>query len=51
VIDARKEVKKMLSKSSLRRLVAVAFVLGVLAAVTPAAGLAQNIGGGPVPTG
>ncbi len=41
----------MLSKTSLRRLLAAGFVLGVLAAVTPASGLAQNVGGGPVATG
>ena len=39
----------MLFKTRLRRLIAVGLVLGVLTAVTPAAGLAQNIGGGPVP--
>jgi hypothetical protein len=51
VIDRRKEVTKMLSKTSLRRLLAACLVLGVLAAVTPAAGLAQNGGGGPIATG
>jgi hypothetical protein len=47
VIDARKEVTKMLHKATFRRLFAVAFMLGVLAATSPAASLAQNIGGGP----
>ena len=41
----------MLSKSNLRRLCAAALVLGVLAAVTPAAGRAANPGGGGRPTG
>ena len=41
----------MLSRTRLRRLVAVGLVLGALAAVTPAAGLAQNVGGGGAPTG
>jgi hypothetical protein len=51
VIDERKEVTKMLSKTKLRRLLAVGLALGVLAAVTPSAGLAQNGGGGPIATG
>jgi hypothetical protein len=41
----------MLSKTSLRRLLVAGLVLGVLAAVSPAAGIAANIGGGPVATG
>jgi hypothetical protein len=50
VIDARKEVTKMLHKTSFRRVLAVGFVVGVLAAVAPATGLAANEGGGgPVP--
>jgi hypothetical protein len=49
VIDQGKEVTKMSSKRSLRRLIAVGFALGVLAAVTSAAGLASNPGGGPHP--
>lgn len=36
----------MLSKTRLRRLFATGLVLGALAAVAPAAGLAQNGGGG-----
>jgi hypothetical protein len=51
VSDRPKEVKKMLSKTSLCRLLAAGLVLGVLAAVTPAAGLAANVGGGPVAIG
>jgi hypothetical protein len=50
VIDRGKEVTTMLSKTSLRRLCAAGLVLGVLAAVTPAAGLAANPGGGGRPT-
>ena len=46
VIDRRKEVTKMLSKASLRRLVTTGLVLGVLAAAAPAPGLAQDVGGG-----
>jgi len=34
------------SRANLRRLLATGLVLGVLAAVTPAAGLASNPGGG-----
>jgi hypothetical protein len=49
VIDRRKEVTKMLSKTSLRRLITAGLVLGVLAATAPAAGLAQNVGGGGAP--
>jgi hypothetical protein len=41
----------MLSKATVRRLVAAGFVLGVLAAATPAASLAANGGGGPRPSG
>jgi len=48
VIDERKEVTRMLSRTRIRRLLAVGLVLGVVAAVTPAAGLAQNVGGGPI---
>jgi len=51
VINRPKEVTKMLSKASLRRLITTGLVLGVLAAATPAAGLAQNVGGGGVPVG
>jgi hypothetical protein len=51
VTDRGKEVTTMLSKTSLRRLCAAGLVLGVLAAVTPAAGLAANPGGGGRPTG
>jgi hypothetical protein len=36
----------MLPKTSLRRLLAVSLALGAIAAVTPAAGLASNPGGG-----
>jgi len=36
----------MFSRANLRRLLATGLVLGVLAAVTPAAGLASNPGGG-----
>src|SRR5262249_1837474 len=46
VINRPKGVTKMLSKASLRRLITTGLVLGVLAAATPAAGLAQNVGGG-----
>jgi hypothetical protein len=49
--DRPKEVKRMLSKTSLRRLLAAGLVLGVLAAVTPATGLASNPGGGPIAIG
>jgi hypothetical protein len=47
VIDARKEVTKMLLKTTFRRVLAVAVMLGVLAAASPAASLADNIGSGP----
>jgi hypothetical protein len=40
----------MPSRTSLRRLLATGLALGVLAAVTPATGLASNPGGGPHPT-
>jgi hypothetical protein len=50
VIDQGKEVTKMLSRTSLRRLLATGLALGVLAALSPAAGLASNPGGGPHPT-
>jgi hypothetical protein len=49
--DRGKEVTKMLSRTSLRRLLATGLALGVLAAVTPAAGLASNPGGGGHPIG
>jgi hypothetical protein len=39
----------MLSRTTLRRLLATGLALGVLAAVAPAAGLASNPGGGPRP--
>jgi hypothetical protein len=39
----------MLSKTTARRLIATGLALGVLAAVTPAAGLGSNVGGGPRP--
>jgi hypothetical protein len=51
VIDQAKEVKKMFSKTSLRRMFAAGFVLGVLAMASPAASLAANVGGGPIATG
>jgi hypothetical protein len=47
VIDARKEVTKMLQKATFRRLFAVAIMLAALAAASPVAALADNIGGGP----
>jgi hypothetical protein len=37
----------MLHKGTFRRLLAMATMLGVLAATSPAASLAENIGGGP----
>jgi hypothetical protein len=37
----------MLLKTTFRRLLAVAVMLGVLAATSPAASLADNIGSGP----
>jgi hypothetical protein len=46
VIDAGKEVTKMLHTTTIRRLLAVGFVVGALAAVAPATGLAANPGGG-----
>jgi len=51
VIDHGEEVTKMLSRTSLRRLLATGLALGVLAAVTPATGLASNPGGGGHPIG
>ena len=51
VIDRGKEVTEMLSRTSLRRLLATGLALGVLAAVTPATGLASNPGGGGHPIG
>jgi hypothetical protein len=47
VIDATKEVTKMLRDFSARRLLAVGLVMGALAAAAPAASLASNGGGGP----
>jgi hypothetical protein len=46
VIDARKEVTKMLHTTRIRRLLAVGLVVGALAAVAPATGLASYPGGG-----
>jgi hypothetical protein len=40
-------VTKVLHKATFRRLFAVAVMLGVLAATSPAASLAENVGGGP----
>ena len=37
----------MLHKTTFRRLLAVAVMLGVLAATSPAASIAENIGGAP----
>ncbi len=37
----------MLHKATFRRLLTVAVMLGVLAAISPAASLAENIGTGP----
>ena len=51
VIDQGKEVTEMLSRTSLRRLLATGLALGVLAAVAPATGLASNPGGGGHPIG
>jgi hypothetical protein len=51
VIDQGKEVTEMLSRTNLRRLLATGLALGVLAAVTPATGLASNPGGGGHPIG
>lgn len=51
VIDQGKEVTEMLSKTSLRRLLATGLALGVLAAVAPTASLASNPGGGGHPIG
>jgi hypothetical protein len=51
VIDARKEVTKVLHMTTIRRLLAVGMVVGALAAVAPATSLAGNDGGhGPTPT-
>jgi hypothetical protein len=47
VIDARKEVTKMLQKGTFRRLLTVATMLAALAAASPLAALADNAGGGP----
>jgi hypothetical protein len=46
VIDVRKEVTKMLHTTRIRRLLAVGAVVGALAAVAPATGLASYPGGG-----
>ena len=46
VIDARKEVTKMLHTTRIRRLLAVGLVVGALAAIAPATGLASYPGGG-----
>jgi hypothetical protein len=46
VIDARKEVTKVLHMATIRRLLAVGFVVGALAAIAPATGLASDGGGG-----
>jgi len=46
VIDERKEVTKVLHMNTFRRLLAVGLVVGALAAVAPATGLASNPGGG-----
>jgi hypothetical protein len=46
VIDARKEVTKVLHMTTMRRLLAVGFVVGALAAIAPATGLAGEAGGG-----
>jgi hypothetical protein len=51
VIDQGKEVTEMLSRTNLRQLLATGLALGVLAAVTPATGLASNPGGGGHPIG
>ncbi len=52
MIDARKEVTKVLQKTTIRRLLAVGMLVGALAAVAPATGLAANGGGGgPHPVG
>jgi hypothetical protein len=52
VINRGKEVTTMLtiSKTRLRRLLAAALTLGVLAVAMPATGLASNVGGGPIAT-
>jgi hypothetical protein len=47
VIDARKEVRKMLQKATFRRLLTVAIMLAAVAAASPVAALADNVGGGP----
>jgi hypothetical protein len=47
VIDARKEVPKMLQKATFRRLLIVATMLAALAAASPLAALAENVGNGP----
>jgi hypothetical protein len=50
--DRRKEVTKMLRTITIRRLLAVGMLVGALAAVAPATGLAGNEGGGgPHPVG
>jgi hypothetical protein len=45
VIDARKEVTKVLHMTTIRRLLAVGMVVGALAAVAPSTGLAADEGG------
>jgi len=48
VIDAHGGGEEnVISKANLRRFIAVAVMLGVLAATSPAASLAENVGGGP----
>jgi hypothetical protein len=47
VIDAGKEVTKMLQKATFRRLLIVATMLAALAAASPVAALAENVGNGP----
>jgi hypothetical protein len=50
VIDARKEVTKVLHMTTIRRLLAVGMVVGALAAIAPATSLAADEGGhGPSP--
>jgi hypothetical protein len=47
VIDARKEVTKVLQKATFVRLLTVAVMLAALAAASPVAALAENAGGPP----
>jgi hypothetical protein len=51
VIDVWKEVTNMLHTTRICRLLAVGLVVGALAAVAPATGLASNPGGGHTPVG